>query len=373
MDTLIIISGKLINKYDSWKFRRNRRKRKNLKKGLPEGITFETLNDLCRRYIEDTLSQVSYLQLSGWKTFGAYRLILETDKNRHWSLIYKNDIYKADNIPALEGLPVLPGPPEYNIYNNSKLSLSRYLPHIYLCEELIPKKHYKYILEDAGIEYQKASNEADSILSLVTKLSSIHEAMSRCGDAINNDYMLQYDYNYAKALDRYIWKNLEQYQSVYYRRTGDEAVSEVCKIRDKISEMRLRSEFYERQNFRPIHGDFHPSNILIHKKDPDRIKLIDWEWAGIGLAHSDVATLLQGTSPSLEQQALKVFIKNNRHLRLKENCRLYQFCKMERGLINAAYVIALNMESPDKIRLHPGIIKRSMLNVLQAYDELAFN
>jgi hypothetical protein len=299
--------------------------------------------------------------------------MLKTNKNYHWSLIYKNDIYKPDEIPALVGLPAVPGPPEYNIYSNSEKTLLRYLPHIYICEELIPKEHYKYVLEDAGVEYRKASGDPNSILNLVTKLSSIHEAMSKCANAINNDYMLQYDYNYAKALDNYIWENLEKYQRVYFRRTGDKGVSEVYKLQDKISELRLRPEFYEKQNFRPIHGDFNSSNILIHEKKPDRIKLIDWEWAGIGIAHSDLATLLQGSSPYIERLALEVFKKNNNHLSLKEHCRLYQFCKMERGLINAAYVIVLNMEAPGKMRLFPGIIKRSMLNVLQAYNELSFN
>jgi thiamine kinase-like enzyme len=366
------IVGKLYKKYSLFKLQRDKNKQKRLKKGVPEWITYQTLNDLCLRYLKDTLGEVHYLKLSSWKTFGAYRLILRTNKNYRWSLIYKNDIYRPEEIPALIGLPIAPGPPEYNIYKNAGKTLSKYIPYVYICQELIQKEDYKYVLEDIGPEYRKASGDTKSILNIVGQLSSIHEAMSKCEHAINNEYLFHYDYNYAKALDKYIWENYEKYQSVYFKRTGDESVAEVCKLRDKISELHLRSEFYEKQKFRLIHGDLNPSNVLIHENDSNRIKLIDWEWAGIGLAHFDLATLLQTSAPSVEQQALKIYQKNNSHLELKEHCRLYEFCKMERGLINAAYVIALNMEAPGKIRHTPGIIKRSMRNVLTAYNELAF-
>ncbi len=365
------VLGKLYNKYLSTIYLRNSRKRKILVNDLPDGITIDTINRLCHCYLGESAKSIYYEQISGWKSYGAYRLHIDTENGHQWRVIYKNDIYRTDYIQALDGLPVSPGAPEYFIYKSPEKTISKYLPEVYLCKEVVPGEHYKYILEDVGEEFHRLPKNSEALLTIVKNLPEIHHGMGNWAGTVRKNHIIAYDYNYAEALDSYIWNNLEKYQRAYLLRTGDTSVSEVCRLRDVISKIRLHPEFYLKEHFQCIHGDFNRANVLIHKQDPNKIKIIDWEWAGFGLAHADLATLLQGASREFEHEALSLYAKCHNHLSFEEHHRLYQWSKMERGLFNAAYIIVLNMTSPEKIRLSPGMIKRGMLNVLHAYKILA--
>ena len=366
----MILISKIINKLIIQIILRNRRKRKIAVEGIPEGITFDTLNDLCIRAKGESLDKVTYVQISGWKTFGAFRLKLKTVKQNYCHLIYKNDNFRPDQNVAIVGLPKVPGSPEYWIYKKAKGTLAEYLPACYLCEEIIPGQYYRYILEDVGEEYHRITKHSETIFSVVEKIPEIHEAMNDWIDDVNRDDIFVYDSHYVETLDRYIWQNLKKYQRKYLFLTGDKTISTVCNLRKQISELRLRKEFFESSNFSPIHGDFNRANILMSKKNMNKVKLVDWEWAGLGLPHTDLASLLQGVSPRLEQQALDIYSKANQQLPFDVHNRLFQWCKMERGLINASYIMALNMESPIKKRLLPGHIKNALRNIIKGYESL---
>src|SRR2546428_2280851 len=80
--------------------------------GVPVGITFEVLDEVCRRYLGEPLQQLSYVRLSGkaeadvgpfeehrlslHRSVGTYRLLLQPKRGRPWSVIYKNDIRPDD-------------------------------------------------------------------------------------------------------------------------------------------------------------------------------------------------------------------------------------------------------------------------------------
>ena len=339
--------------------------RHRIVKGTPEGIDFKTLSQLCIDHLGEPLRHVSHVHLSGWKTSGAFRLLLRTKRGRFWSLVYKNAIYTKDNIPAATGLPVMPGPPEYLVYKHGQAKLTKYLPNVYLCLEIIPGLHYRYLLEDMRPEYRPICDSTD-ILRAATELHALHVAMSEWSLVAGQDRLLRFDREFSAGLLNYARESLER----YVQETADKSVSKVLELWARISKVHQRKEFHEFQAIRPIHGDYNRSNIHLHTNKTDAIKIVDWEWAGMGIAHMDLVSVLLGSNPEIEQQALKRFWEQDNSLSFNEHKRLYQWCQLERGLLNGAFLAKQQMESRSKIAWVPGEIKASMQRVLYAYQEL---
>jgi hypothetical protein len=249
------------------------------------------------------------VHLSGWKAAGSYRLLLQVKGGRRWRLIYKNAVYSTDQIPALAKLPVIPGPPEYLVYSNAGGPLGQYLPAVYLCSEIVPGRHYQYLLEDLGQAYRKITS-LEAILSAVAELPSIHRALCEWSRSVDENRLLRYGLEFSVAFQEYALETLERYA----QKTANEAVSEVCQLWPRISEVYLCEEFQEIGTACSIHGDFNPANVLVHNRYPHRIKLLDWEWAGLGMPHADLASLIGGRKREIEHQALSFFLRQDTNL-----------------------------------------------------------
>jgi thiamine kinase-like enzyme len=352
-------------------WQRRRRRRRRPVQGLPEGIALETVNELCLEHLGEPLQRVSYVHLSGWKVSGAYRLFLKSVNGRTWHLIYKNAIYSPEQIPALKGLPIRPGPPEYLVYKHPERALSQYLPTVYLCLEVIPERHYQYILEDVSQSYQRLSEYEEparkrNILKAAAELPRLHHALSEWSITADPTHLLRFDREFSTDLLNYAKRNLE----CYVHETADKTVSRAIELWPLISEVHGRSEFYECQTAQPIHGDYHTGHVHVHKNDPDRIKVIDWEWTGLGRPHADLATLLQRKDPDTERQALVRYAEQDEHLSLDEHKHLYEWCQLERGLLNAAFLASQQMESSRKVFWIPGFIQGSIMQALHAQEQL---
>lgn len=334
--------------------------------GPPQGVELETLNALCLDHFGEALRRVSHVHISGWKSFGAFRLLMETEKGRRWSLVYKNAMYDPAYIPALKGLPVLPGPPEYVVYNHGQGPLARYLPRVYRCLEVVPGRHYQYLLQDTLGEYRRVQYDSTDILRAAAELPHLHRAMSEWSLLIDQDHLLRFGRQFSADLLGYARQSLER----YVRETANGLVSEVCQLWPQISELHQRNEFYEFQTAHPIHGDYNTANIHLHARDVSRIKVVDWEWAGLGVAHADLVSLLKRVDAETERRALTNFCWQYYQLSLDDHTRLYRWCRLERGLLDAAFLAKQQMESPRKIDWIPGYIETATRQVLQAYQAL---
>ena len=121
-----------------------------------------------------------------------------------------------------------------------------------------------------------------------------------------------------------------------------------------------------------IHGDYNPSNVLYHVQRPEQIKLLDWEWAGVGVPHADLVSLMKGARPDVEERALRIFADHDRGLGLAEHRRLYDWCKLERGLLDGAFMAAQFLRLPPTTGFNfSGHIEASMRRVLIALQQLA--
>ena len=229
------------------RIRRNSRRRKAVRvQGIPDGISHDTLTELCLQHTGGSLERASYIHVSGWKRAGAYRLFLVNSKGREWRLIYKNAIYELDHIPALKNFPITPGPPEFLVYSHANGALAKYLPNVYLCKEAIPGKHYQYLLEDLGDNYTQIcyTNNRKVKFRVAAEFAAFHNAMKVWLPEINKKHLLQYNDKFSQMLRAHagvVFAKLAE-------QTSSDVVHEVCDQWPKISELLLDgdSQHFER-------------------------------------------------------------------------------------------------------------------------------
>jgi hypothetical protein len=332
--------------------------------GLPPGLSVDDLQDVLWRETGQAARRFAFLHLSSWKPSGSCRLYLELENGAPWTVIFKNALYTADQAPALEGFPLRPGPPEFAVYRRPEGPLRPFLPRVFLCREVVPARHYNYLLEDLSGTHERA-NRIESVLAVASRLREIHEALSAWAVPEDRERLLLYDRGFSDALREYARRNLER----YVRAVDDDAVSRIYRRWPEIAAMHAREDFACAD--RILHGDFGPSNILIHTSDPSRLKLIDWEWTGYGLAEADLASLLKGVSADVERGAVAIYLHGGAVPTRDRSARLYLWCRLERGLLDAAFIAAQALDASNDARLNlRGFVRKALQRAEGAYEDL---
>jgi aminoglycoside phosphotransferase (APT) family kinase protein len=131
-----------------------------------------------------------------------------------------------------------------------------------------------------------------------------------------------------------------------------------------------RDEFYQHGLHGPIHGDYNRSNVHLHARDAAETKVVDWEWAGIGVPHADLAALLKLVDPEHERAVLDVFMSGNPVLDAETHWRTFRWCQLERRLMDAGFLARQQMASPRRVRWLEAYIDRAAADVLQSIQRL---
>jgi len=333
--------------------------------GVPEGINQAVLNKLCISYLDDPLYRVMYSHLSGWKNSQTYRLKLECEGGSQWSLIYKKGVYGKNTIPALEDFPLKTGMAEYAVYSIPELTIMEYIPEVFKCEEIVAGEQYIYLIEDLGPNYRLAKKRTD-VLNAAAAITNVYNSSGKILLKIDNNLLTNYDSEFSSSLKRYALKNLELFIKLH----RNNQVDRICDLWDRITNIYdKKNDYLSLLSF--VHGDLKLSNILVNKGDESQLKFIDWEWAGIGLPHQDLASLLKRATPSLEMESLRLFSKSNNLLSHSEHRELYEICQIERGLIDCSFFASQKIDSTGETKLNfESYIEDSALRVLRAYDRL---
>ncbi|MGH7414242.1 MAG: phosphotransferase family protein [Candidatus Rokuibacteriota bacterium] len=331
--------------------------------GLPDGLARETVEEVCRRQLGAGLERVAYEHLSGWKSTGSYRVWLHSARGHRASVVYRNALYGVDQIPALARLPVKPGPAEYVVYTTAAADLRGYLPDAYLVKEVVPGRHYQYVLEDLGSEYDDVRMEAAP--DVAEALGDIRRAMQEWLSRIDPGRLLRYDHRFSEDLQVYVFESLTRYVNT----ASNETVAELLRRWDAIAAVHRDRAFHAERPLEPIHGDFNRSNILMHRHRKERLKIIDWEWCGLGTAHADIASLLKNATPEVERRVMAIAAAADPRLTPEEHGRLYAWCRLERGLLDAAFLAV--QELSDGARSMRGHIDAAARRALGAYRELS--
>jgi hypothetical protein len=334
--------------------------------GAPPGLPLEVLEALCLEHLGNGLARCSHLHLSSWKPRGTYRLQITTRGGRNWRLIFKDELYSTDLIPALGTLPILPGPSEFAIYGIEEPRFARFLPKVYWRREVEPGRHFQYIIEDLDGSFDRMRRERQQLVLAGRALLQFQEALEDAFEQGPHPYLIRYDRPYSERLLDYVTRSLEAY------RAGRQVSSldELCRSWPRVARVHGRDEFYQHGLHGPVHGDYNRSNVHLHGRDAAEIKVVDWEWAGIGVPHADLAALLKLVSPEDERAVLDVFISGSPGLDAETHWRIFRWCQLERRLMDAGFLARQQMASPRRVRWLEDYIDRAAADVLQSVQRL---
>jgi hypothetical protein len=324
------------------------------------------LDALCREHGEGGLKRCTHLHLSGWKSRGTYRLELFTDGGTTWRLIFKDEYYCQELIPAMEGLPASPGPPEALIYRLQSPFLSPFLPQLFWFREIEPGRRFQYLLEDlAGTCGELHLGKLPHIRA-VRNLRRIQEVLGETFKGEHPDGLIRYDRRYSERLLDYAAISLAEYAA----QTREDAVATLrARWRDVVS-VHQREEFYENGLRVPIHGDFSRSNIHVHRDNDAELKVVDWEWAGIGLPHADLAALVKSVYREDHPALLRAFVEGDRRFDPEQHQRLFHWCQLERRLLDAAFLAKQQLSSSRRVAWLQPDIKQAAGDVLAEVEWL---
>lgn len=357
----------------NWKYLRKQVLPPSIQTGLPDEVPPELINKICLDHFDERARSFTHMHLSGWKRSGAYRLFIKTQRGKEITLIYKDALYAPDQIPALTNLPVRPGPPEYAIYSRPVGKLAAYLPQVYMADELVPGIHYRYYLEDLSQNYHRPFRHLDDIITTSSLLSELHQALGEWVSETNSTRMLIYGPAIAQALQEYFHMNLERYS----QHAENPTLKTILDCWTKIEELHLLPEFNSSLSLQLIHGDTNYTNIYIHRHDQTKVKIVDWEWAGYGQPYADFASFLKSVPKNIETSVLEKIIDHRWQTGLipaktkDEHLRMYYWCQLERGLLDAAFLAVQQMDTsyPADFELAEAI-NQSLLRVISAYHRL---
>ncbi len=338
--------------------------------GVPLGVTLDALHAVSHQIISRGPARVSHLHLSGWKTTGAYRLFLEAEDGAKGSVIFKNALYDFDQIPALREFPVLPGHSEFSIYSHNLQAELDFVPRAFHIHQIESRRHYQYYLEDLATHHSRLSRYTD-YLQVARQLPDLYQAMAlllqqEVAPDVNPAF-LSFDQQFSAFLVAYVEESLPKYFSI----AGGEVLEVFLSLWPKIARLHQKNEFHEMYTPCLIHGDLNHTNIWLRRGGRLQLKLVDWEWAGYGYPHADLVSLLKFAPPDIEWRALKAYSQVDRQLSFDGHRRLYNWCKLERGLLDASFMAsqAIGADSQPRIDLS-GYVRFSLKAALRAYSKL---
>jgi aminoglycoside phosphotransferase (APT) family kinase protein len=174
--------------------------------------------------------------------------------------------------------------------------------------------------------------------------------------------VFRYDRRYSERLLDYALGNLAEYGA----RTADGAVAALSGRWRGIASVHQRDEFYDDDLRVPIHGDYNSSNIHAHREDANQLKVVDWEWAGVGLPHADLAALVKSVRREDHPVLLQAFVEGDPRLAPEQHRRLFRWCQLERRLLDAAFLAKQQLVSARRVSWLQEEIRRSAGDVLAA-------
>jgi hypothetical protein len=345
--------------------RRNLRpkRRREPEVGRPAGLDAELLEGIFEESTGGKVGAVSHIQISGWRrpSSGTFRVFVDAGDGGDWSVIFKNAVLGADETPGISGLPADPGLPEYLIYEQGSEYLRSSLPLPFSVREIEPQVHYQYLLEDLQSRgYHSAFADTD-VIRAAAALPDVQNRMETW-TAHDDDALIRYDAAFSADLRRMTRQSFERYAEA----VPDRSVADVVDNWESISRVHAEAIQHDQEPETLIHGDANRANLLVHEDHHLPLKLVDWEWAGIGLPHSDLASLLKGKQDGVTEKGIRAFAAGYPQLSLAEHRRLHDWARIETRFFDASYMINQYLESPDTSRMDlPRYIHVSARDILK--------
>lgn len=309
-------------------------RRFSYRKGLPLGISPDIVESFLRHNDGGELVAVQHCHTSAWKNAGSYRLVLRCKPRRSIRLVFKDANYSDVDIPALKGLPVVPGAAEYFFFKQANGPALSFLPEIYHAEEVAPKVHYRYLMQDLSVDHRILAGSAD-VIKICEFLPQLQEALLESTPGFDDPSLIRFDREFDHQLLGYARRSLQSYQAVRSNQEVGRILSEWPEFAARYA--RSSQVAYRLQPLTVVHGDFNIGNMMIHRRD-NSIRVFDLEWAGWGLPHADLASGLLGTPPDLEEYCLVAFHRSLGLHTFDEDRAIFRHARLQRAVLNASFV-----------------------------------
>lgn len=299
--------------------------------GLPEGLV--PLDDVLD--VAETTGSVEHQHLSGWKSHGAWRIRWQVSEGESRSVIFKDATYDLRHVPAVRDLPLHPGPPEWRVYGHDPPPhLGSWMPGILWSRRDPDRSHFQYLMEDLQPTHRPWRSVTE-LLWLAELLPGLHTGLT-AAFAHDGDGLVRLDEDASLALVDYFRAGLVE-------RIGPPVGPEAVWVRESWPGIcgTYTAEARHAHATAPlvgIHGDPNPANVLFPRDPSDGVKLIDWEWAGLGVAHADLASICKALPRPVERAVVRTYRDHARERSFAQDWRIYLWCKLQRGLLDAAFL-----------------------------------
>lgn len=310
--------------------RRTKIRRRRLP-GPPPSADPDTLADVAIQLLGSPARSYEHATVSGYKEATAYVIWLVGPTGRPASIVFKDVRLSPEHYPAVVGFPGRPGLPEAAMYDAPTAAIERFLPHAHAHVELAPGEHYQYFLEDLNTTHRFGFNHGD-ILWAVDRLLEVSDAIGEWVELHPEAPIIRYDGDFPTTFLEYARDALRRFGE----RTGDARVDELMERWDVVAKVYLDETPDEADD--GVHGDYRRDNLFHDRKDLAKMKVVDWEFSGRGWIHNDLVSLLKTASPETVESALGRIGAARPGRSREEHRRLYERCRLERGLLDSALV-----------------------------------
>ena len=308
--------------------------------GPPPGADPNVLTDVAQKLLDAPPRIYQHASVSGYKEATAFVVWAEAASGKTARFFFKDVNLSPEHYPAVVGFPGLPGLPEAAIYGKPNDEVRAFLPGVHALVELEPEVRYQYFLADLNATHRWGFKK-DDILWAVDRLLDVSAGIATWIDDNSADQLIKYDGEFPQVFVGYAHDALSRFND----RTNDARTARLLDRWDAVTSLYLAETPDHADD--AIHGDFRRDNMFHDRRDATRITVVDWEYAGLGWIHNDLASLLKLSGPEVAEPALARIAAARPQRSPDEHWRLLQRCRIERGLLDAALVANQRMAKSD--------------------------
>ena len=305
--------------------------RRRREPGPPPGVDRDTLADVAQHLLGAPASRYLHAGVSGYKESTAFIVWIEGARGHPITIFFKDVKLDPDQYPGVVDFPGEPGFPEIALYTNPGNALMPFLPRVHVLAVLEPQMHYQYFMEDLNATHRRGFDH-DDVLWAVERLFEVSAGIADWVDADTDAPTIRYDRDFPTSFIEFSHDAFTHFAEV----TGNADTLDLLERWDAIASVYLDETPDTADDF--VHGDFHKENMFHNRTDPTRLTVVDWEFMGVGWIHNDLVSLLKRARPETVDAALLRTAELRPNRTLEEHWRLYQRCRLERGLLDGAIV-----------------------------------
>ena len=307
--------------------------------GPPPGVDRDVLADLAQQLLGSPARNYLHASVSGYKESTAFIVWMEATGGQSSRIFFKDVDLTPGQYPAVAGFPGSPGLPEAELYSSPSATMVPFLPELHAIAQLEPQ-HYQYFMEDLNATHRWGFNHND-IMCAVDRLFDVSAGIAGWYASDVDAPAIRYDGDFPALFVDYARDALERFAAV----TGDAGVLDVLDRWDTIAGVYIDETPDSADD--GVHGDFHRENMFHDRSDPTKLTVVDWEFTGIGWIHNDLVSLLKKAQPETVDAALVRIAEVRPERSIDEHWRMYQRCRLERGLLDAAIVANQRLATSD--------------------------